>query len=603
MDRNDISVINDEITHNVSEAMAFLSANGVKNIEVRTIGDRNVVDLSLDEVKELASSLRKNNLKVSAVASPLFKWYRAGVNSEVKADTFFFNPYLSEEEKKAYIKKAIGVARILGTDLIRIFSTLRPEKPVTYDLLQDPLFSFALDEAKKEGIYLALENEPPCFVHRMADVRKLFDGTEHPALKLWFDIANFYRVGDRVSREDLEYLSNAIRYFHLKDFDANNNYVQLGRGIINYKRILSDISSIFEGKDIYLSLETHVKESPEAATLESLIALRGMLGTKRLRYGIVGCGDGFTKHIDAISKQAYCEIGAVFDIDANRSQKASESCDCEAKNSLNDLLRDPKIDVVNIRTPHNTHKTILMAALKADKDCLCEKPMCLNHGEGEEILNSEFYHKNVFVNYQYRFNKSVEYLFELLEKGKLGNVVFCSAKVRWWRDDAYFNGNWRGSVSAGGGMLFNQGSHIIDIMRKICGPIKHVDKKVLNVRSVSDVDDIYVALLEFESGTMGNLEVTTYTKYKTFESSLFIIGENGSISLGGTALDKISFISLKDGVDEERLKSINSAEPLSHEGLIGALNSFLLSGTDDSRLCTVEDALETVKAIEKLYGS
>jgi sugar phosphate isomerase/epimerase len=276
-----ISIINDEISTDVATTINFFKANDVKNIEIRTIGKKNIVDLDISEVEEIAALLKKNAMNVSAIASPLFKWSLKNEVNANKMDTFYFNQDIDERAKRAYITKTIQLAKILKTDLIRVFSTLRPKATVRYSILGDPLFNFALDEAQKAGVLLALENEPPCFVHKMDDIKHIFDGTEHPALKLWFDVANFYKVGDKVSREDLECLSGAIRYFHLKDFDVNGNYVPLGKGIINYERILEDIKSIFDDANIYLSLETHVKSPQEASTLEALTALKQILAKRR----------------------------------------------------------------------------------------------------------------------------------------------------------------------------------------------------------------------------------------------------------------------------------------------------------------------------------
>ena len=153
----------------------------------------------------------------------------------------------------------------------------------------------------------------------------------------------------------------------------------------------------------------------------------------------------------------------------------------------------------------------------------------------------------IAVNYQNRFNPAIAYLFELLHNGTLGEVRFFSGTLRWWRDSSYFGTGWRGKQDAAGGMLYNQGSHLINIMYNVCGPIRKVTavKKKMMQDNVM-VDDMYLGLIEFENGALGNLELTTHTKFKSFESAIFLICENGSIAISGNSLNKLEFISLHD---------------------------------------------------------
>ncbi|MBI5071687.1 Gfo/Idh/MocA family oxidoreductase [Candidatus Falkowbacteria bacterium] len=597
-----ITTINDEISDDLNEAIEFFKLHKIKYVELRTIYNKNLINYSLDEIKSIRELLSRNGISVSAFASPLFKWYseNATEESSKKVDTFGFNPHLSLVEKKNYIAKAIEVAKALGTQYIRIFSSLRTPS-TKYSFASDHLFEFALSEAQKEGVTLLLENEPPCYIHKMNDIKRLAQKFAHRNLKIWFDVANFYKIREQVFLKDLETLKDSIEYFHLKDFDGNSNCVPLGEGIINYKRIISDIKKVFGDKDIFLSIETHVRSDSKVATKKSLQALNKLLSEKRVRYGIVGCGQVFEKHGSAVSKNEQSELRAVFDVDRDKVRAASEQFDCEAKDDFKELLTDGTIDVINIRTPNDTHADLVLKTLKSGKYCLCEKPLCLTSEEGKRILKNKFYKNNVTVNFQNRFNPVVQQLLEYLGAGTFGKIILCSIDVRWWRDDEYFN-DWHGNVNRVGGMLFNQGAHALDLMLKICGPVKNITKFTRSLRKSTKIDDIYLALLQFNSGTLGKIEITTYTKFQSCGTSLFIIGEKGSIKLGGPSFNKLEFLSFKN-VEAKKLKIkyFPTDTEDSHFKLIKALNKYLLVGERSKLLTSAEDGVRVTKFIENLY--
>lgn len=591
-----ITTINDEISNDLDEVIGFLKKCGLKYVELRTIKKKNLIDYSLSEVEKIRETLSKNGISVSAFASPLFKWYphNSKGESQKKVDTFGFAPHLEETAKREYITKALAVAEALSTQNIRLFSSLK-SPAVKYSFISDPLFSFALDEARKSGVKFFLENEPPCYIHKMSDIKKVARKFSRQKLGIWFDIANFYKIKEQVFRRDLEELKDSIGYFHLKDFDEAGKYVPLGEGVINYKRIISDVRNVFKGTDVFLSVETHVRSDPKGATEKSLQTLNKLLSEKRIGYGIVGCGQVFDKHGSAVSKNEYSELRAVFDIEKSKTKAASQKFDCEVKSSFDHLLKDETLDVINIRTPNDTHASLVLETLKGGKYCLCEKPLCLNSKEGKRILKSKHYQNNITVNFQNRFNPAVQQLLKYLENDAFGHVIFCSIAVRWYRDDKYFE-DWHGDVKHVGGMLFNQGAHALDLMLKICGPAKEITKIKKSLRNNIKVDDLFLALIEFKSGAFGKIEITTYTKSQSCGTSLFVIGEKGSIHLGGTSFNEIKFLSLKN----EQVKDIAETED-SHFKLVRALNEFLLRNKKNKLLASAEDGVKVTKFIEELY--
>lgn len=278
-----ITTINDEISDDLNETIEFLKSHKVEFVELRTINKKNLVDYPIEEISKFYNLLQNNGIGVSALASPLFKWYPENTKQESieKVDNFNFNPELSFESKKFYITKAIETAKTLETKNIRIFSSLRSPSGY-YSFEEDPLLQFALREASREGANLLLENEPPCYIYKMDDIKYLANKYYSDGLEIWFDIANFYKIGEQIFLKDLEILKNQIKYIHLKDFDLAGNYVPFGQGIINYKKIISDIRRIFIDKEIFLSIETHVRFDPKQAISESISKLRQLLLEKRI---------------------------------------------------------------------------------------------------------------------------------------------------------------------------------------------------------------------------------------------------------------------------------------------------------------------------------
>ncbi|TSC75460.1 MAG: dehydrogenase [Parcubacteria group bacterium Gr01-1014_30] len=325
---------------------------------------------------------------------------------------------------------------------------------------------------------------------------------------------------------------------------------------------------------------------------------------KKVGYGVVGCGRIFPAHYAAIKKDRDSQLIAVYDINSDAVRAVKEKFGVEAKNSLQELLSDPRVDVVTVCTPHHTHKDVILKVIETGKYCLCEKPICLTTKEGEEILTSPHYKDNVFVCYQNRFNPAAQFLMKLLKKGILGQVKLCSASLRWWRDNSYFQ-DWHGDVEKVGGMGFNQGAHILDIMRQVCGMPLRVDRLAKPMRENSNVDDVLLANVVFDSGSYGNIELTTFAPYKDWEVSLLVAGEKGTIKIGGVSVNKVEFLDVKD---EELMKTypqyseeIETGYGNSHPRVISALTEFVKTGKKHPSLADARDGVQTTEFIEKIY--
>lgn len=609
-----ITINSDEISPSINRAVEFLKKNKVDYLEIRSIDNKNILDYSLEEIKQVSSILSQNNLKVSAIASPLFKWFIKKPKDDLNFDKFFFNPLLSKAQKKQYIKKAFDIAEILGTTRIRIFSTLLDKNSSFDQFLRDDLFWFALEEAKRRNLFLLLENEPTCLISKKSQLSKFIKKVDSPHLKIWFDVANFYQIGEQVLKKDLLNLRQKIDYFHLKDFIWNSDltYVPLGEGIINYKRIISDISSVFDKKDIFLSLETHVRQQKTNATKKSLVALRRYINQKRVKYVIIGAGKAAHKHAEAIKTLSNSELRGVYDLNRLKAKKFASKYDVECYPSLNKILKSSETEVVTICTPHNTHIKIAIKAVENNKKVLCEKPFVLSSADlKKHILNNKKAKENIFIVFQNNFRDVIQFLYKVVKRKHLGKILFFSINLRWWRDDNYFQG-WRGKKNQNGGILFNQAIHSLEILNRILKlKIRKCRTLTKRYRSCSETEDVLISILELSTGVLGKIEATIYSKYKNIESSILLIGTKGSIKIGGKSLDKlIHFDSLKK-IYTPKIEDSSMAPYYLHAKLISTLSSFILKaekndGGENNNfqfLTQPKDIINLITFIEKIYSS
>lgn len=411
----------DEIAIDLETSVAFLKQNKLKFTEIRLINSKNIMLLSLTEVRQLKALLDLNNIKVAAIASPLFKWFIDKPIPGMKFDGFGFDPALDLSKKKKYIDKAMDIADILDTKLIRIFSNLSDGSIDPASFKVDPALKYALDKALSRDKYLLIENEPVCIINKKADILRLLKHFKNKRLKLWLDIANFYQQDEPLELEDIIELLPYTKYIHIKDYILDNTvkYVPVGQGIINYKRIFSDIKNVIALNSLkapFISIETHVKGDKLNATKASVEYLRSIDTQPRIGYALIGAGRITRKHVEALKLNINSELRGVYDIKPRKGEILSKANDCHNYRSLEEALNDGSVKVITICTPHDTHLDLVNKAIAAGKKVLCEKPLFINYQDALAYSTNKKFQDNTFVVFQYIYNKAVKTLFELLNR-------------------------------------------------------------------------------------------------------------------------------------------------------------------------------------------
>lgn len=530
----------DEIADSLQDGIRFLKEHNIDSAEVRTIDGKNIAKLTLEETKILKETLTENGLSVSAIASPLFKWYAGDVKSESDADLFGMSPFLSRNEKEEMIEKIIEQACILDTKKIRIFSGLKPDSG-NYSLPQEEseLLRYALELAKQKGVQLMLENEPVCYISKLEDYIDVFLSGEFEGLRAWFDVANVYEEGERITNFDLKALTPFIDYLHVKDPEGFkiHKYKPLGQGYINYKRIFDMLEeNIFN--PLHLSIETHVKDDKWNASDVSLAYLHKLLNTKRTKYALVGLGRVSRKHFVALKENDNCTLVGVYDTVSEKTVREADEHDCVAYSSLEDVFEDEMVQAISVCTPHDEHIPIASAALGRGKKVLCEKPLALDSNSLQHYISAIDTQGDTKLVFQNRFNPAIKKFYKY-EQEKLGNPQYIAMTLRWWRDEDYYK-DWHGSQEISGGPLITQAIHSLELVTHLTrgASIKSVSASKLKTREEIPMPDVIVAMVEFDNGVIANIEVCLATRDQNLESSIFVVGSNGSVKVSGVALSE-----------------------------------------------------------------
>ena len=291
------------------------------------------------------------------------------------------------------------------------------------------------------------------------------------------------------------------------------------------------------------------------------------------RVGLVGCGRISKNHFDALKRVDGLTLVAVCDIDAERAEKAGAEHGVPWFKSLDDMFRDGKCDVVAICTPSGVHSANGIAAAKAGKHVVTEKPMAISLAQADELVKAcDDAGVHLFVVKQNRLNPPIQLLKRAIDKGRFGRIYMANVTVRWTRPQEYYDAEpWRGTWEFDGGAIMNQASHYVDLMQWLVGPVESVLAKTATQARKIEAEDSGIGILKFRSGALGVIEVNVLTYPKNLEGSITILGETGSVKIGGTAVNRVehwTFASYDD--DDKLVESANTNPPnvygFGHEG-------------------------------------
>lgn len=277
-----------------------------------------------------------------------------------------------------------------------------------------------------------------------------------------------------------------------------------------------------------------------------------------MNFGIIGSGMIAQFHAKAIEAMDGSQLRSVYSRNPKSSKSLSDEYQCSGYTNLNAFLADPELDIVTIATPSGAHLEPAVAAAKAGKHVICEKPLEITTDRVDQM--AEAGKKNgVTISgiFNRRFNPGLVALKKAVDQGRFGQVSLADAYIKWYRDQDYYDsGQWRGTWELdGGGALMNQSIHAIDQLLYVAGPVKSVSASTATLAHERiEVEDTAVAMLEFESGARGVIQGSTACWSKDGHSAeVQICGENASAFL---ADDKFRVWEFKEeGPEDEEIRA------------------------------------------------
>lgn len=276
-----------------------------------------------------------------------------------------------------------------------------------------------------------------------------------------------------------------------------------------------------------------------------------------LKFGLVGCGRIAKRHSELLGHNQIdnASLVAVCDIDEEKAKKIGEQFNVPYYTDMDEMMQKESIDVVSVLTESGYHAKHVINLAKYGKHIVVEKPMALTLDDADAMIRAcDENSCKLFVVKQNRFNVPVVKLREAMDEKRFGKLVLGTIRVRWCRDQNYYDQAWwRGRWDMDGGVLTNQASHHVDLLEYMMGDVESVFAKSTTALVNIEAEDTAIVTLKFRNGALGIIEATTAVRPKDLEGSISILGETGTVEIGGFAVNKMvhwNFTHKKDGDDE-----------------------------------------------------
>lgn len=260
------------------------------------------------------------------------------------------------------------------------------------------------------------------------------------------------------------------------------------------------------------------------------------------RLALVGCGRIAKRHAELLSGVvANAKLVAVCDIDAEKARSFGERYGVDWYQSIDEMMSRARPDVVSVLTPSGLHCEHVLQLAPFGKHIVVEKPMALTLDDADAMIAAcDAHNCRLFVVKQNRFNVPVVKLREAMETKRFGKLVMGTVRVRWCRPQSYYDMDaWRGTWALDGGVLTNQASHHVDLLEWMMGEVETVYAKSATALVNIETEDTAIAVLKFRNGALGAIEATTATRPKDLEGSISILGEKGTVEIGGFAVNQM----------------------------------------------------------------
>lgn len=273
----------------------------------------------------------------------------------------------------------------------------------------------------------------------------------------------------------------------------------------------------------------------------------------KIKFAIIGCGSVAEKHLVSLSRLKEVSLVAVCDINESLAREVGEEYKIPHYTDSHKMAQNEDVDVFSILTSSGDHAERVLDLVRYKKHFVIEKPIALRIEDADEMIKvCDENGVNIYVVQQNRFNLPIRKLREAIEKERFGKLVLGSVRVRWCRTQDYYDQEqWRGTWAYDGGVLTNQASHHIDMLVWMMGDVESVvamtTTRLLNI----ETEDTGVVILRFRNGALGVIEATTATRPKDLEGPISILGEKGSVEIGGFFMNELKVWNFTDSAPED----------------------------------------------------
>ncbi len=332
--------------------------------------------------------------------------------------------------------------------------------------------------------------------------------------------------------------------------------------------------------------------------------------------GIVGCGMIANFHAKAIEDADGAHLVACTDFKPELAASFAEKNGCKAYDTLEAMLADPDVNAVTICSPSGAHLEPAVAAARAGKHLVVEKPLEVTTEKCDQIIAAaEESGVKLAVTFQSRFHESSQLIKKAVDEGRFGRVTMGDAYVKWYRSQEYYDsGAWRGTWALdGGGALMNQAIHSVDLLLWLMGPVAEISAMTATITHERiEVEDVAVANLKFTSGALGVIEATT-TAFPGALKRIEVAGDQGTAVLEEEDLHTWQFAQ-ETSEDEEIRKRMagktdtggGASDPaaIGHHGHTMVFEDFVRAiNEDDKPLIDGHEGRRSVEVICAIYES
>lgn len=282
---------------------------------------------------------------------------------------------------------------------------------------------------------------------------------------------------------------------------------------------------------------------------------------QKIRMAIVGCGRISRNHFGSIERHAdSVELVSICETDPRILEEHVGRLGAAGYQALEDMLQNESLDLVALCTPSGLHADQAALCARYGVHVMTEKPMATRWADGMRMVRAcDEAQVRLFVVKQNRRNSTLQLLKRAVDEGRFGRIYMVHLNVFWARPQEYYDSSkWRGTWELDGGAFMNQASHYVDLLDWLIGPVDRVQAMTATLARDIEVEDTGVLNVRWRSGALGSMSVTMLTYPKNFEGSITIVGEKGTVRVGGVAVNEIQHWEFSDECDyDQQVRNAN----------------------------------------------